>query len=717
MSSFQPIPEPKKLTDWENEPSVAKLKGDLEASRSSHEFQRAKIRNWDDLLKVKGRAKVPNAKGRSSIQPKLIRRQAEWRYSALTEPFLGTDRVFRVDPATASDKESAIQNDMVLNWQFRTKLNKVKFIDEFVRATVDEGTSIIRVGWDRVTKKLPQDVPVYSYYPVNDPNYIQQFQANMQLKQTDPKTYEVSVDPAMKEAINFYNETQQITMATQSGLTNELVDTVVTNQPTLEVLDPENVIIDPSCNGNLDKAMFVIVSFETNKAELLKYPDRYKNLDSINWEGNSPNSEPDHATTTPSDFTINDPLRRKVVAYEYWGFSDIDGDGELKPIVATWIGSTMIRMEKNPFPDEKVPFVLVPYLPLKRELYGEPDAELLEDQQRTIGAITRGMIDVLARSANGQQGFAKGMLDPLNKRKFDSGYDYEFNPGINPQGGGYLQHTYPEFPNSALTMLQLQNNDAEALTGVKSFNGGISGDAYGDVASLARTALDAASKREMAILRRLAKGMVDIGNKIIAMNSVFLSEQETIMITDEQFVQIKREDLKGNFDLIVDINTAEVDNAKAQDLAFMLQTMGPNMDPSISMMILADIARLKRMPVLAKKLDEYQPPPPDPVQQQLQQLQLEKLQSDIMVNQSNANYNQARARELGSKSDLNNLNYVEQETGTTHARNMQLQQAQSEGNQNLAITKALTTPLKEGQERANIEAAVGFNQLSKQNSN
>ncbi|MFR7882255.1 MAG: hypothetical protein ACLU5J_12890 [Christensenellales bacterium] len=37
----------------------------------------------------------------------------------------------------------------------------------------------------------------------------------------------------------------------------------------------------------------------------------------------------------------------------------------LVPFVATWVGDTLIRMELNPFPDEKLPFVLVQYLPVK----------------------------------------------------------------------------------------------------------------------------------------------------------------------------------------------------------------------------------------------------------------------------------------------------------------------------------------------------------------
>ena len=38
-------------------------------------------------------------------------------------------------------------------------------------------------------------------------------------------------------------------------------------------------------------------------------------------------------------------------------------------------------------------------------------------------------------------------------------------------------HTYPEIPASAQFMLQLQNMEAESMTGVKAFNQGLSGEA------------------------------------------------------------------------------------------------------------------------------------------------------------------------------------------------------------------------------------------------
>lgn len=705
-----PQPGAVRLTDWANEPDVRDLKMDLESARPAHGELMTNIQRWSDLMAVRGSAKPKAVKGRSGVQPKLIRRQAEWRYAALTEPFLSSTRLFKVEPVTFEDTFAARQNSLVLNWQFRTKLNRVNFVDNFVRATVDEGTSIVRVGWKRQTVMVTEIVPVYDFYPLQTEDQMVALQTALEQKTADPRGYDETVPDEIKAAVDLYLETDQLTYAVQNGTQGVDVEKVLINQPTVELLDPQNVVIDPSCNGDLEKALFVVVSFETNKADLLKEPKRYKNLDAVNWEGNMPMTQPDHNTSTPDSYQLSDPLRKKVVAYEYWGFRDIDGDGVLKPIVATWIGDVCIRMEENPFPDGKLPFVVVPYLPVKRTLYGEPDAELLEDNQKILGAVTRGMIDLLGRSANGQQGIAKGMLDALNRRRYDNGQDYEFNPAMSP-ANGVIEHKFPEIPQSALLMLNLQNQEAESLTGVKSFAGGMSGEAYGDVAAGIRGVLDAASKREMAILRRLAKGMTEIGNKIIAMNSVFLSEKEVIRITNTEFVTVNREDLIGNFDLDTDISTAEVDNAKAQDLAFMLQTLGPKSDPSIAMTILAEIADLKRMPELANKLRNWSPQP-TPEQQEMQRLEIEKARKEVEKLQSEIDLNKAKAQEALANRDQKNLDYVEQETGTKHARDMDKQRGQAQGNQALEITKALTKSLKDGEQRPNIEAAVGFNQLS-----
>lgn len=703
-----------RLTDWVKEPRLCDLITDLEGAKQVQGTQIAKITRWNDLLHVRGSAKPKKVKGRSAVQPKLIRRQAEWRYSALTEPFLSSDKLWKVKPVTFEDGDGARQNELVLNWQFRTKLNRVKFIDDLVRSTADEGTSIIKTGWIRRTVKVKEEVPVYSYFEIQDKAQLQQLQEAIGLKLSDPRGYNENVDPLIKAAIDYYEETGTAVYAKDTGEV-EVVETekVLENRPTAEVLNPANVFIDPTCNGDFDKAMFVVYSFETCLADLKKEGDRYKNLDKVDFDGSTPLQQPDHETQIPDPINLHDRARKKFVAYEYWGYYAINGDDEpLVPIVATWIGHTLIRLEISPFPDEKLPFIVIPYLPVKRELYGETDAELLEDNQAIHGAITRGLIDLMGRSANSQQGFAKGMLDPLNRRRFENGQDYEFNPNLTP-ANGLIQHKYPEIPQSAMLMLNIQNQEAEALTGVKSFAGGMSGEAYGDVAAGIRGVLDAASKREMAILRRLATGIIQLGQKFASMNAVFLSEEETIRVTNDEFKTVLREDLIGNFDLDVDISTAEVDAQQAQDLAFMLQTLGNTVDIGITLMILSEIARLKKMPELAERIAKFQPQP-DPLAQELQKLQIEELRLKIAKMKSEVALNEAKVDKTEAETDNLNLEFVEQETGTNHAREMEKTQAQSQGNQDLEVTKALLAKKKEGEKDGDIDAAIGFGQISRQ---
>jgi hypothetical protein len=675
----------KELSGWENPPKVLDLKQDYQDAKPNHDLQITKINTWLDNLNVTGSAVVKSANGRSQIVPKLIRKQAEWRYSALTEPFLSTDDIFNVDPVTFEDKAGAVQNELVLNNQFNCKLNKVRFIDEYVRAAVDEGTVIARVGWEFEEAEEEVEIPEYDYQPTDDPQLLELYQSLQQ----DPNASE-SAPPELLEAFQMSMQAGVPLAPVVIGSHKEMQTVVKKNQPTVEVCSIKNVIIDPTCMGDMDKASFVIYSFETSLSELKK-DGRYKNLESIDINNASVLAQPDHFSPDDSSFTFKDKPRKKFVAYEYWGYWDVDGDGIAEPIVATWVNNTMIRLQDNPFPDGKPPFVLVQYLPVRKSIYGEPDGALLEENQKILGAVTRGMIDIMGRSANGQSGIRKDALDVTNKRKFDQGKDYEFNSQVDPRQAFYM-HTYPEIPQSAQYMVNLQNMDAESLTGVKAFTGGISGQGLGSTATGVRGALDAASKRELGILRRLAEGVKQIGRKIIAMNAAFLSEEEVIRVTNEEFVPVKRDDLMGNYDLRLSISTAEADNQKAEELAFMLQTTAQSMGPTFSQMILSEIARLRKMPDLSKRIAEFQPEP-NPVEQKRAELEVALLEAQVANESAKANENEmdiqlktaklqkemAETKAIKSRADLDDLTFLERESGMDQEKLLEQTKAKAEG--------------------------------------
>ncbi len=670
-------------TGWKNPPKLSDLKLDYQDASVEHTVQCGKISTWLDNLHVRGKAIVQTPKNSSKIVPKLIRKQAEWRYASLSEPFLSTDDLFNVTPTTWEDREAAMQNQLILNNQFSTKIDKVSFIDAYVRAAVDQGTVIVRVGWAYEDEEYKEDVPVVEYV-VNEA-YAQLHQELHQLMQDSPSQYATDIPEELKIAHELSIEQQVPIEPKIVGKETVTKTRVLKNHPTVEVCDYRNVFIDPTCNGDMAKAAFVIYSYETSLSDLKK-SSKYKNLEYINVTSSSVLNTPDHASSEGNkSFTFNDKARKKLTVYEYWGYWDFNGNGKAQPFVCAWIDDVMIRMEENPFPDKKIPFVVVPYLPVRKSVYGEPDGALLEDNQKIAGAVTRGMIDLLGKSANSQMGIRKDMLDVTNRRKFDAGQDYEFNPNVDPRQGVH-QHAFPEIPVSAQFMLSLMNMEAESMTGVKSFSSGVSGQSLGDVAAGVRGALDAASKRELGILRRLSNGIIQIGRKFISMNAEFLSEEEVVRVSNDEFVQVRRDDLGGEFDLKLSISTAEEDNNKADQLAFMFQTIGPNGDVGMTKMILADIARLRKMPDLAKRIEAYEPAP-DPLAQRKAELEVQLLEAKLANEMAEAQLKQAqagtesvKATNIKADTDQKTLDFIEQESGVKQERAKELhgEQARSQ---------------------------------------
>ena len=672
------------------------LKQELADAKPIHDAQVERVKIWLDNLNVTGKAKVTPPAGNSAIVPKLIRKQAEWRYAALSEPFLSTADVYKVKPKTWEDRKAAQQNQLLLNHQLSTAIDKVKFIDEYVRAAVDEGTLIVEVGWEFEEEEYDWRGKEYQF--VVNPELAPLHEELAQMKEQSPSQYDTDVPEELKEAHELSIEHGKPIEPVEIGLKTEKRMRTLVNRPTLEVCDYRNVMFDPTCMGDMDKCTFAIKTFESSKA-VLKKDKRYKNLDKINVTGNSPLSQPDHAPDGGQNtFNFNDDARKKFVVTRYTGLWDINGDGKVESILVEWVGDVKVREELSPFPDKKVPYVVEQYLPVRRAIHGEPDGSLLEDNQKVIGAVTRGMIDIMGKSANGQTGIRRDMLDVTNRRKFDKGQDYEFNANVDPRQGVFM-HTYPEIPRSAEFMLNLQNFEAESLTGVKSYSTtGVSGSSLGDVAAGVRGALDAASKRELGILRRLSNGMVKIGRKIIAMNAELLSDEEVVRVTNEKFIPVRREDLAGNFDLELSISTAEEDNNKAEQLAFMYQTTAPNGDQGLNKMILSDIARLRKMPDLAEKIENYEPQP-DPLQQKIRELEIAKLEAEIMEIQAKAMSYQATSQLAGAKAntegakavniqsdtDKKNLDFVEQESGVTQERNKELHGEQARAQAQLKL--------------------------------
>jgi hypothetical protein len=686
--------------DWRNKPTLADLKADLNSARGFHDDHMARVAGWRKALANNNLSVKKEEKGnKSTLQPKVIRKMAEWRYASLSEPFLSNDELFSVAPRTWEDRDNANKNSVLLNYQFQNHLKLTTFIGDYIRALVNEGTAIIKPMWVSETRTVTKPVHRYRINTAPDEQFKKAFETALFYYDASPSQYLTEVPEPLKKSVEEYLVSGMVAEFIIEETQYVEVQKLVKNHPFGEIFPIDNTYLDPSCGTDYRAAKFVVFRYESSIADLEK-DGRYQNLGAINPDSSSWTTSEGSQEEPGQSFNYSDRARKRIEVMEYWGYYDIQGDNRLRPIVVTWVGDTVIRMEESPFGDEKLPDIVVPYMPQPLSPYGEPDAELLEDNQKIVGAVTRGIIDLLAKNANGQQGIAKGMLDPVNRLRFQRGQDYEFNPNFHPDQHT-VQHKFPEIPKSAFDMLNLTNAESESLTGVKAFSEGLTQNSLGKVATSVRGVLDAASKRESDILRRAAEGIEELGRRFMSMNADFLEDEEIIRVTNEKFVKVFRKEIAGNYDLKLSIMTAEETAARSNELTFMIQTIAPSLDPSIVKILLTEYARINKLPDVARAIKNYEPKP-DPLAEQMAMLQLQEQM--LKVEQSKLNltttqiehallqakivHEQAKAAERQTTADRNSLDFVEQESGVKQARDVERIQAQAMGNIALEERKA-----------------------------
>ena len=128
------------------------------------------------------------------------------------------------------------------------------------------------------------------------------------------------------------------------------------------------------------------------------------------------------------------------------------------------------------------------------------------------------------------------------------------------------------------------------------------------------------------------------------------------------------------------------------------------MDLMIIMKILAENADLKRMPTLAEELRNYQPQP-DPIEEAKRQLEVEEEKAKI-------NFITQRANKLIADTNKVNVETNQIASGAQQSFELAKQAAQARANQNLEITKALVKNRKPDEIQGDIDAGIGYNVMT-----
>jgi len=643
-------PKPEKL----NKVALLKsFKDDMQSADSLRIETVTKVEAWKNAYN--GELYGNEQTGKSKLVSRDIKRQDEWQHASIKDPFLSSSDIVKCNPITFEDKAAAEQNELILNYQFTRKFNRYKFITDSIKLMSTEGTLVVKTCWDYEDEEVENEYPVYELDDITGEPY-------------------------------------------QSGTKMVTEINVIENKPNAEACRIEDIYIDPTCMGDMDKCQFIIHRYESDMSTL-RTCQKYKKelLDEVAKDLRKDTA--DYTEEDETNFTFKDDPRKKILVHEYWGNYDIEGTGIAKPIVCVWVNKVMIKLESNPYPDKKIPFLIVANNSIPFQITGEANAEVIGDNQKVTTAIKRGLIDNMANSNNGQKGIRKGALDTLNRKRFLSGKNFEFNNNPND----FYEGAYNSLPNSVFQMLELVNSETESITGVKGFAGGINGAGLGNTARAAGGVLDAVSVRKLDIVRNVAENLIKpLMRKWMSYNSEFLKEEEVVRITNEEFVPIKRDDLKGNIDIEIEVSTAEDNAAKGEKLSFLLQTLGQNLPSDQLNMLMAEVAKLNKMPDLAKSLKEYKPQP-DPFAEQMKMLEMEKLKSEIAERNSRAQENkidmrlksakadlaEAQARAANSGTDVKDAEFIRNATGANFDEKMMEKDHDRETQKELEFMKGL----------------------------
>lgn len=581
-------------------------------------------------------------KGRSKYISRDIKKYSAWLQASIVDTFTSTPDIIRCYPANPQSTQIALNNEVLLNYQFCRQFNRYDFIANAISVLDTDGTLVIKTGWEYETNTMPikttTKVPLINKY-----------------------TNEPITDEFGNQVFNIIDEKI------------ETKEVVTKNNPTAMICRNEDIFIDPTCLGNINQARFIIHKFRTDLSTLKQDTSvKYKNLDKI------PDQPIDPTYQKKENFTFSDKARKKIYVTEYWGYFDINGDGIVEPIVFSWVGNVCIRCEENPYPDKKPPFIVVPFLPKPFDIYGEPNGELIGSNQKIKTSIMRGINDNMANGINGQLIMSKGAVDSINRERMLRGESFETNL---PPSNSIMIGNYNQLPQSIFSIIQLMDLDSQALTGVNPLGQFASSDLIGEN-NTSKGVLDGGNLRKLQIVRNIAENLIKpLLRKWIAYNQILLDDEIKIRVTgDNQFTNIRRDDLYGDIDIELSISTNEDNASRIQTLSMLLQTIGPSEDPNIRKYLIAEILRLHRMPELAKNLENYQPQP-DPLLVAQQQLMIEKLKaeiqelqanagkisSDSMLKQSKAQVESERAKNISANTDRSNLDFIRTQQGINEA--------------------------------------------------
>lgn len=490
------------------------------------------------------RRKYPKLSKRCDIVSTDVQDTIESTMPALMKTFFGSTDVVTVQgmDGTPDDEQRAEKMQALINYQLERQHFFMTFY-QWAKDALITNLGIIKIDWERTYKETQERITLL-------PEVYEQFVAQAQAQGV--RILGVEYDP-------------------NGGVIVDYVTKVVDkNQPRIMNILASEFRYSPEAT-NLDNADFVAhrkivnIDYLRKQAEAGLYDPRAVE------ELAAKDTAPDYTTldktnneNVDDESNQSDTGRRRVVLYECYVNINMTDDinAKLTPMIITVSSGVILRMEENTY--ERHPFfVLAPRIDPHKVWPKKGFVDLIAQIQHAKTAIIRQMIYNLALNNDSKLAVNSSMLLDINDV-------LEGTQVIRVNGD--VKQAIQQIPNSDIqtwtfNMLEYLDMTKENRTGITRYNQGLDSNSLNKTATGINIITQASNQRLELIARIFAEtGLRDMFKFLIKLNQLFVSQDTVIRLTNEP-MQIKPDDLEGEFDLV--INSGMGSGAKEQNLQDM----------------------------------------------------------------------------------------------------------------------------------------------------
>ena len=518
-----------------------------------------KIKKWIDTYN--GEPYGNEVEYRSRIVWKLVKKQSEVLIANLIKPFIGNEKIVDLIPVNANDELKKNIYQKLINHFWSLEFNSKRFLKTLSRVIVKEGTAFVKVGWEKKVREMKLVVEPTSEDKVGAVNFI-------------------------NNKIPFEKEIEE-----KDGKYVVTFKKPIINKPTALVLQNENVFTDPLATS-IEDSRFLIIRNLTTKEDMLSNPlldselvnRAFENMyKKTNKKYDEDEELVDDITGSDSYVDLRDDLKtigyyeeasiepttidQKVFLYEYWYKED--GKIKVKYFIETPTDTAVVGSEETDF--TKFPFVVFNLFDKEFSIWGESLASLIDEEQKFMTSIVRGIIDNMSSSNNGTKFVKKGALDQINYKRALAGEPIvEVNTNV-PLTQAIINGNYNELPGVVWNMLNFIEQQSEGLTGVSRFLQGVNGNEAKMPASNFGSLMSQAQIRLEYFVSNLKEGLKEVFIKWLYMSLDYLSNEDIRRITG------------------INIEEEKIKLVKQHEQEFQVEQLPPDVQQQMRLLIIKEV--------------------------------------------------------------------------------------------------------------------------------